>query len=185
MLTCNEMLLPRPQVRESINNELISFGQMLSDDHDEDDLDHLLRCLQRGFDERKRELNLTITKLKDKLQTHDEATKQFLDTIRIQQGRIAALNERVAPHQDGLGRGEGARSRKRAVKLFVWEFFLISSGSPHVRPTGRTCGEPDEIELTAMGVELNVPCCRCRRLLQPGELGRVRVRQGGQRRRLV
>ena len=44
---------------------------------------------------------------------------------------------------------------KRAVILFGWVFFLISSGSPHVRPMGRTCGEPDEIELTAMGVELN------------------------------
>ena len=32
---------------------------------------------------------------------------------------------------------------------------MISPGSPHVRPTERTCGEPDEIELTAMGVELN------------------------------
>ena len=43
------------------------------------------------------------------------------------------------------------RSRKRAVKCFEWVFFLISSGSPHVRPMGRTCREPDEIELTAMG----------------------------------
>ena len=48
-----------------------------------------------------------------------------------------------------------ACSRKRAVKFFGWVFFLISSGSPHVRPMGRTCGEPDEIGLTAMGVELN------------------------------
>ena len=32
---------------------------------------------------------------------------------------------------------------------------MISSGSPHVRPMGHTCGEPDEIGLTAMGVELN------------------------------
>ena len=32
---------------------------------------------------------------------------------------------------------------------------MISSGSPHVRPMGRTCGEPDEIELTPMGVRLN------------------------------
>ena len=40
---------------------------------------------------------------------------------------------------------------------FGWVFFLISSGSPHVRctPVGRTCGEPDEIESTAMGVKLN------------------------------
>ena len=39
-----------------------------------------------------------------------------------------------------------------------WVFFLISSGgqAPHVRPVGvhRTCGEPDEIELTPMGVRL-------------------------------
>ena len=32
--------------------------------------------------------------------------------------------------------------------------FLISSGSPHVRPMGRTCGEPDEIELTRHGGEI-------------------------------
>ena len=32
---------------------------------------------------------------------------------------------------------------------------MISSGTPHVRPVGRTCGELDETELTAMGVELN------------------------------
>ena len=33
---------------------------------------------------------------------------------------------------------------------------MISSGSPHVRctPMGRTCGEPDEIGLTPMGVEI-------------------------------
>ena len=33
---------------------------------------------------------------------------------------------------------------------------MVSSGSPHVRctPMGRTRGEPDEIELAAMGVEL-------------------------------
>ncbi len=39
---------------------------------------------------------------------------------------------------------------------------MISSGSPHVRctPMGRTCGEPDEIELTAMGVKLNGSRCR-------------------------
>ena len=54
------------------------------------------------------------------------------------------------------------RSRKRAVKFFGWVFFLISSGSPHVRctPMARTCGEPDEIELTAMGVKLNGSRCR-------------------------
>ena len=42
---------------------------------------------------------------------------------------------------------------------FFRVFFLISSGSPHVRctPMGWTRGEPDEIELTAMGVELNGP----------------------------
>ena len=39
--------------------------------------------------------------------------------------------------------------------FFGWVFFLISLGSPHVRPTGCTCGEPDEIELAAIGVELN------------------------------
>ena len=52
-------------------------------------------------------------------------------------------------------------SRKRAVVYFGWVFFLISSGgqAPHVQctPMGAlsTCGEPDEIELTPMGVKLN------------------------------
>ena len=57
------------------------------------------------------------------------------------------------------------RSRKRAVNVFGWVFFLISSGSPHVRPMGvhRTWGEPVEIELTAMGVKLNGSRCRCAR----------------------
>ena len=41
------------------------------------------------------------------------------------------------------------------VIFFGWVCFLISLGSPHVRPMGRTCGEPIEIELTAIGVELN------------------------------
>ena len=39
--------------------------------------------------------------------------------------------------------------------FFGWVFFLISLGSPHVRPMGRTCGEPNEIELTPIGVKLN------------------------------
>ena len=70
-------------------------------------------------------------------------------------------------------RAARARSRKRAEMFFGWVFFLISSGSPHVRPMGRTCGEPDEIELTAMGVKLNGPRCRARRA--------VHVRRGGLR----
>ena len=44
---------------------------------------------------------------------------------------------------------------KKSVIFFGWVFFLISSGSPHVRPMGRTCGEPDEIELAPMGVQLH------------------------------
>jgi len=39
--------------------------------------------------------------------------------------------------------------------FFGWVFFLISSGSPHARPMGHACGEPDEIGLTPVGVELN------------------------------
>ena len=39
--------------------------------------------------------------------------------------------------------------------FFGWAFFLISAGSPHVRPMGCTRGGPDEIELTAIGVKLN------------------------------
>ena len=45
--------------------------------------------------------------------------------------------------------------------FFGWEFFLISLGgqAPHVRctPMGRTCGGPDDTELTPIGVELNGP----------------------------
>ena len=36
-----------------------------------------------------------------------------------------------------------------------WVFLLLSSGSPHVRPMGRTCNAPNEIELTAIWVKLN------------------------------
>ena len=43
--------------------------------------------------------------------------------------------------------------------FFGWGFFLISSGSPHAprahMGVHRTCGEPDEIGLAAMGVKLN------------------------------
>ena len=46
-------------------------------------------------------------------------------------------------------------SRKRAVICFGWVFFLISLVSPHVRPVGRTCGEPNEIELTTIQLQLN------------------------------
>ena len=46
-------------------------------------------------------------------------------------------------------------SRTGAVMFFGWVFFLISSGSPHVRctPMGvhRACGEPDEIEIGRHG----------------------------------
>ena len=48
----------------------------------------------------------------------------------------------------------GPCPRKRAVKHFGWGFFLISFGSPHVRPMERTCGEPDDIELTPIGGEI-------------------------------
>ena len=61
-----------------------------------------------------------------------------------------------AQHDNGLRR---ACSRMRAVIYSGWVLFLISSGPTHVQctPVGvhRTCGEPDEIGLTPMGVELN------------------------------
>ena len=59
-----------------------------------------------------------------------------------------------------------ACSPKRAVTLtfFGWVFFLRKLGgqAPHVRctPMGRTCGEPNEIELTAIVVKLNGSRCR-------------------------
>jgi len=52
-------------------------------------------------------------------------------------------------------------SQRRAVIRFGWVFFLISLGgqAPHVlraqMGVHRTCGEPNEIELTPMGVKLN------------------------------
>ena len=50
-----------------------------------------------------------------------------------------------------------ACTRRRVVIFFGWVFFLISVGgqAPHVRPMGRSCGEPNEIELTPIGVKLN------------------------------
>ena len=43
----------------------------------------------------------------------------------------------------------------KRVMSVGWAFFLISLGAPHVRPPHggvphRTCGEPNEIELTAI-----------------------------------
>ena len=55
----------------------------------------------------------------------------------------------------------GLVPEKGAVTFFGWAFFLISLGSPHVRPMGvhhagvhRTCGEPTEIESTPHGGEI-------------------------------
>ena len=39
--------------------------------------------------------------------------------------------------------------------IFGWVFFLILLGSVHVRPIRRACGEPNEIELTPIGVTLD------------------------------
>ena len=75
-------------------------------------------------------------------------------TRMVADSRVGAIVQAFYPQHSGV------RSRKSAVKNFGWVFFLISSGSPHVRPMGRTCGEPDEIELTAMGVKLNGSRCR-------------------------
>ena len=51
--------------------------------------------------------------------------------------------------------------REREMVFSGWVFFLISFGSPRVRctPVGRTCGEPHEIELAPIRVELNGPQC--------------------------
>ena len=62
-----------------------------------------------------------------------------------------------------LGPGRSARG-KEAATFFGWVFLSISLDPPHVHPVGRTCGEPTEIELTPVGVELSgtrrVPCRR-------------------------
>ena len=62
------------------------------------------------------------------------------------------VRPRRPPRRDPVQR---AWARTRAVTCFGWVFFLISSGSPHVRPMGRTCGAPGEIELAPVGVKLN------------------------------
>ena len=51
----------------------------------------------------------------------------------------------------------GVRALKRSGDIFRWGgvCFLISLGSPHVRPMGRTCGEPNVFELTAAHGVLN------------------------------
>ena len=58
-----------------------------------------------------------------------------------------------------MKRGVRDLKKKKVVIFFGWVFFLISLGgqAPHVRctPMGHTCGEPNEIELTPMGVGLN------------------------------
>ena len=43
-------------------------------------------------------------------------------------------------------------AKKKEGILSGWVFFLISLGSPHVRPIGRTCGEPNEIELAVADI---------------------------------
>ena len=54
-----------------------------------------------------------------------------------------------------------ARSRKRSGMFFAKKkvlhvgMFLIPSAHLHVQCTGRTCGGPREIDLTAIGAELN------------------------------
>ena len=67
----------------------------------------------------------------------------------------------VADKQTGTG------SQNIAVIFFGWVFFLMSSGS------GRTCGEPDEIELTPMGGEIERLRYGCGEAAQLGA-GRVR-----------
>ena len=62
-------------------------------------------------------------------------------------------------NRNSLTPANALRTGKRKSRniLRVGVFFLISLGSPHVRCTsmGRTRGEPNEIELNPIGVELN------------------------------
>lgn len=139
-------------VREGINNELISFGVMLASKNEEDDLDLLLKSLQRGFDERFRELERTIRKLNNKLQMHDEATKQFLATIKIQQSRIAALNERVAPHENGADtlsnsffKAEGSDIENSDSDTDSWcDLSAVDAPAEGMQSPAQT-GKPDEV----------------------------------------
>ena len=51
----------------------------------------------------------------------------------------------------------GVPTEKSGCSIFGVGIFLDSLGAPHVRctPVGRTCGEPNEIKLTPIWVELN------------------------------
>ena len=73
---------------------------------------------------------------------------------------VLDLGERVRHGQRPLGQAHGLLTWKSGrVMLCGWVFFLLSLGSPHVRRMGRTCGEPNEIELTLHrgGVERLTP----------------------------
>ena len=47
------------------------------------------------------------------------------------------------------------RLTKKSGEIFGWVRFLISLGSPHVRPVGRTCRRAGEVELAPIEAELN------------------------------
>ena len=80
-----------------------------------------------------------------------------VDPRKTKIGPLAGCNNYVA------GRGAAPRTpsipvhEKRAVTFFGWVFFLVSLGSRHVRPMGRTCEEPNELGLAPIGVRLNDP----------------------------
>ena len=79
--------------------------------------------------------------------------------LRVRPEELDKGLERAPLRKRGHAHVDLACSPESAVVFFGWVFFLIPLGSPHVlrahMGVHRTCGEPTEIELTAMGVGLN------------------------------
>ena len=73
---------------------------------------------------------------------------------RLGRVRVGLLEE-----PDDVGKALLTKRSGKRFRVSIFLDFLWRSGTtrPHVRctPVGRACGEPDEIELTAIGVKLN------------------------------
>ena len=86
--------------------------------------------------------------------THeDEATKQHEElTIAGVDGRVVTVASALK-HRHFAGHVGYAIPNKSGCifRVGIWVSFLISLGSPHVRRTsmGHTCGEPNEVDVTA------------------------------------
>ena len=66
-------------------------------------------------------------------------------------GGIGRFTARTRTTLSARSNGMYLSTEKSGNIYFGWVFFLISLGSPHARPMGRTCGESDEIGCTPHG----------------------------------